>query len=124
MTKRIALFAAGFTILAVLATASLHAFPTSRFDDLTFNRAIALPGVTLPAGEYRFEVVSLATSVVRVSNRRTNRTYFMRHTVPTTRPWSLPKAHLVTFGEAPEGQPVPVRIWYPGGGGDGRQFIY
>ena len=123
MTKRTFAFAAGIAVLAVLASASMHAFPTTRYNDLTFNRPISLPGTTLAAGEYRFEIAS-DTGVVRVSNPRSQQPYFMGHTLPVSRPPSLGKDHLVTFGEAPEGQAIPVRVWFPRGGGDGRQFIY
>jgi hypothetical protein len=124
MTKRTALFAAGIAIVAVLATASMHAFPMTRYNDLTFNRPFALPGITLPAGEYRFEVTNTAAHIVRVSNPATNQVYFMHFTTRVSRPHTLRADQIVTFGEAREGAPTPIRVWYPRGGGDGHQFVY
>src|SRR3954471_24372615 len=52
--------------------ASLHAWVTpSRLTYLTFSAAVALPGVTLPAGTYAFEPASpnTAANVVLVKNR-------------------------------------------------------
>jgi hypothetical protein len=122
MHKHTILLAACVAALA-LTTASIHAFPTARYNDLTFNRPVALPGVTLAAGQYRFELIDSA-GVVRVSNPRTYQVYFMRHTLPVHRPHRLPSGQRVTFGEAPEGDAPPIRVWFPADSGDGRQFVY
>ena len=126
MRTRTIMLAACVASLALMATASIHAFPLTRYNDLTFSGPVALPGITLGAGTYRFEVANPTSSanVVRVSNPRTQQVYFMRHTMRVTRPHTLPAGHIVTFGEAKAGQPMPIRIWYPRDGGDGHQFVY
>src|SRR5688500_16167744 len=125
MTKSKMVIAACIASLALMATASIDAFPLSRYNDLTFSRAVALPGVTLAAGKYRFDVVNVGSGadIVRVSNPETSQVYFMRHTLRANRPPNMPTQLLVTFGEAREGQAPPIRIWFPRGGGDGRQFV-
>ena len=123
MFKRNVLFVA---LLAVLATASTYAFPTTNYNTLTFNQPVALPGVTLAAGSYRFEIVNpqMNRDIVRVSSMRTGQVYFTRHTLRAERPHNMPRNQVVTFGEAPAGQPTPIRIWFPLNGSDGREFVY
>jgi hypothetical protein len=126
MRTRTLALAACVASLALMAVASTHAFPLTRFNDLTFSAPVALPGITLGAGTYRFEIANPDTgaTIVRVSHPRTQQVYFMRHTMRVTRPDTMPADHTVTFGEAPAGQPMPIRIWYPRGGGDGHRFVY
>jgi hypothetical protein len=113
------------TLVAVLAAASTSAF-TPSYNTLTFGKAVALPGVTLPAGSYRFEIVNPAMNrdIVRVSSMRTGQVYFTRHTLRVERPHNMPRNQVVTFGEAAAGQPTPIRTWFPLDGGDGRGFVY
>lgn len=113
-------------LLAVTLAASTYAFAVARYDDLTFSAPVALPGVVLPAGTYRFEIANpdVNQDIVRVSDPATRRIYFTAHTVRVPRPRTLPKGHVITFGEAPEGSAPPIRIWYPLYGDDGRQFRY
>jgi hypothetical protein len=126
MRTRTILLAACVTWLALMATVSTHAFSLTRYNDLTFSGPVALPGMTLGAGTYRFEIANPTSgaNVVRVSNPRTQQVYFMRHTMRVSRPHMLPDDHIVTFGEAPAGEPMPIRIWYPRDGGDGHRFVY
>src|SRR5256714_14647644 len=93
---------------------------------LTFNRAVALPGVVLAAGTYVFE---LATpngdhSLVRVSSRDRKKIFLTAFTTGVERPFNMPDDQLITFGEAPASGPPPIAAWYPYGSGTGREFIY
>jgi hypothetical protein len=113
-------------LVTMLVTASTYAFPTTRYNDLTFSRPVALPGVTLPAGSYRFEIANPAMNqdVVRVSELRTRRVIFAAHTFRIARPRGMAPEQAVVFGEAPAGQPTPIKAWYPLDGIDGREFRY
>ena len=118
-------------VVAILALAAAAAAAPSRaslgrWDRLTFNGPVALPGVILPAGAYIFEVANPDNSlrVVRVSNRATGRVYFAGFTRLVARPVDLPADQLISFGEAPRGEAVPITVWYPSGRSQGQQFIY
>ena len=123
MFKRNVLFVA---LLAVLATAATYAYPISNYNTLTFSQPVALPGVTLPAGRYRFEIVnpSMNRDIVRVSSARTGQVYFTRHTLRIERPHNMPRNQVVTFGEASEGAATPIRAWFPLDESAGRAFVY
>lgn len=92
---------------------------------LTFSGDVALPGVVLPAGSYRFEVVNgdSSSDVVRVSNRNGS-IAFMGVTTQTPRPAGLPADQRVTFREAPANSPAPIVAWYPSGMSTGHLFVY
>jgi hypothetical protein len=92
---------------------------------LTFNRSVALPGVTLAPGSYVFEIVESSGSldIVRVRNSATNDSEYMGFTHRVPRPPRL-RLSAVTLGEAPRDTPAPIKVWYPADGSDGRQFIY
>ena len=113
--------------LALMATATGQAWSTANHaNHLTFSKAVALPGVVLPAGSYTFEVANIDTSgnVVRVSSRDERRALFMGFTERVKRPSSLPKDQAVSLGEASLGAPPPIVAWYPLGESDGHRFIY
>ena len=125
MTKRNwALTAVAVALMTVgLSTASAWSNP--RLNYLTFNGAVALPGVSLPAGTYVFEVVTAnaAGPVVRVSSKA-GRHYFMGFTQVVERPRGGRTTQLVQFGEAPAGTPPPIAEWYPIGSSRGHRFMY
>ena len=113
--------------LGLVFRPSMGATPLpSRTAYLTFNRAVQLPGVTLDAGTYAFEIANPndATDVVRVSKRRHDRTYFLGFTRRVERPLGLRGDHVITFGEAQPGSALPILAWYPNDDLLGREFIY
>jgi len=120
--KRLAL-AAAVLGLAVSASASLSARTTlTKLEYLTFSKPIALPGMTLPAGTYTFEE-DTNPIVVRVLNRDRTRLYYMGLTRPIIRDRRDTNPH-VLFGEAKEGEPIPVQAWFPDRSVNGHGFIY
>ena len=127
MTTRALLFAA-LAISLGLATSPASAVSTNadRLAYLTFSRPVALPGVTLDAGTYAFDIFNPESSsnVVRVRNRNRSRTYFLGMTERIDRPAGLPADRRVTFGEGARGIAPPIAVWYPGDGSQGRRFLY
>ena len=126
MVNRRWVLAALAAALVTAAGASVpQAWGRSRLDYLTFSGAVALPGATLPAGTYIFEVIvpGGAGEVVRVSSRD-GRGYFMGFTRTVERPRSVGATSAVRFGEAPAGTAPHITIWFPGGSSRGHQFIY
>jgi hypothetical protein len=125
MQKKALLAAALAAVVTVLVAASIHAFPLSRYNKLTFNRPVALPGVTLAAGVYRFEVADgdSTGNVVRVSDA-SGRIHYTGFTIRVPRPHDLKPGETITFGEGVDGAPPPIRVWFPLDLSDGRQFRY
>jgi hypothetical protein len=117
-------FTAAIALLAL--TAAPSGASLGHWDRITFSGPVALPGVVLPAGSYKFEIANPETSlrVVRVSDRDTGRVYFAGFTRLVPRPVNLPADQLVTLGEAPRGAAMPITVWYPSGLSQGHQFIY
>ena len=93
---------------------------------LTFSRSVRLPGVTLAAGTYVFELADpySAAGVVRVLSGDRRTPYFMGFTNATERPRGLRLDASVSFGESAGGVAPPITAWYPIGERTGRQFIY
>ena len=114
--------------LALTAAASSPAGSVARGDTatLSFNRPVALPGVTLAPGAYVFEIVDAAggLDIVRVSKQATRVPQFTGFTQRVDRPGRLRGLSAVTVSEARRGEPTPISVWYPADGSDGRRFIY
>jgi hypothetical protein len=125
IARRHVLAGSGVLLFALVLSATSFAWNTAaRTNSLTFRSAVALPGVTLPAGTYLFEVVPDHTDIVRVlsTNRRT--VHYTGFTRVIERPARMSVSEAVTFGEAARGMPHPIRAWYPIGLPEGRAFIY
>jgi len=114
----------------VVCGGSLVAVPSHAGSDvnrtvqLTFNKPISLPGVSLGAGTYIFERAApfSAIDVVRVSSKDRRFVYFMGFTELVERPRGSDAS--VTFGEAPAGAATPIVAWYPTGDSTGHRFRY
>jgi hypothetical protein len=117
----------GAVLLGVLATSVTGAsFNPNRTTHFTFSRAVQLPGVTLPAGTYTFEVVNAnsGSDVVSVRSRDRSKVYLMQITRPVYRQTASTLKASITLGETAVGTPPPVKAWYPESETRGREFIY
>ena len=87
---------------------------------------MALPGVELTPGAYRFEVANPHTSAdaVLVTSQATRKVHFLGIVQRVERPRNLPANQAITVGEAPAGEPVPITAWYPVGHRSGYRFVY
>jgi hypothetical protein len=112
--------------LALLVTASGHAWGVSHENNLTFSRPVALPGVVLPAGSYTFDLAGSTSSldIVVVRDKASSKVYYMGFTNTVKRPASMSKTAAITFGEASANQPPPIATWYEIGDSLGHQFLY
>jgi hypothetical protein len=123
-------FALAFAVVAVVGgtfQGRLGAWnDASRTMFLTFSGPVRLPGVTLAAGSYIFEIANpMSTAdVVLVRGRERQKTYYLGLTRPISRPSGARGDKPVTFGEAAKGEPVPITAWYPTGERTGREFLY
>jgi hypothetical protein len=117
----------GVILLGVFATSAASAMIDARRTTyFTFSRSVQLPGVTLPAGTYIFEIANPGSSsnVVVVRSRDRSKVHALKLTQPVHRPASRDLKATITFGETPAGNPPPVKAWYPQSETLGREFIY
>jgi hypothetical protein len=97
----------------------------NKLEFLTFSGPVGLPGVTLVAGEYAFEVAHVDSGdVVRVRYRKTNRVSYMGFTHRIERPRSLAMDKSVILGEARAGEAAPILAWFPLDARTGYEFVY
>jgi hypothetical protein len=124
MARRRFVTATGAFVGLAVTVATLAA--SSRLEYLTFRDPVALPGVTLRAATYSFEVMDYRTSsnVVSVRDRGTRQAIFLGITRRVDRPVGVKKGASVVFDESPRGMPRPINAWYPAGDSMGHQFIY
>ena len=92
---------------------------------LTFSQPIALPGVTLGAGSYIFELRDPVDHwrVVEVLSRDRAHSYFSGRTNLVERPDGMTRDHVITFGEVPKGNAQPIQTWWPYNEAMGREFV-
>lgn len=118
-------------LITAIAAALLSVWAPARADEFTkltyftFSQPVQLPGVTLPAGKYRFELADPVESrkVIRVSSEDGSKHFAMLQTMPNEMR-DPAKDPVVTFGEAPAGQPLAVKVWTYPGERTGYEFIY
>jgi hypothetical protein len=117
----------GVVLLGVFATSSTSAmFDTHHATYFTFSRSVQLPGVTLPAGTYVFEISTAGSGsnvvLVRSRDRSTVKVFKMTNVIYRAASRDLKPA--ITFGETSAGNPPAVKAWYPQSETSGREFIY
>jgi hypothetical protein len=127
MSKRNILWAAcaAAVVLASL-TGPVHGGTLEKTMYLTFSGPVRLPGVTLAAGTYEFEIANPLSSgdIVRVRSRDGRHSYFQGFTTPVSRPPQMSADTSISLGESVKGSPVPIVAWYPAGESTGRRFEY
>jgi hypothetical protein len=116
------------TALAVVAlwlNVPARADESDKLTYLTFSKPVQLPGMTLPAGRYRFQIADQEESrrVIKVGSDDGKKQYGMLLTIPNE-VRTPPKDALVLFGEAPADQPDAVKAWVYPGESIGYEFIY
>ncbi len=119
MNRTKSLILAGL-VLGCAMVSTGQAANIGRTEYLTMDRWTALPGVILPPGSYTFEVIEGHADLVRVTNRATRRVHYTGFTDVVERQ-NVNGASL-TFGEAPSGDPIPIKAWFPDGARRGNQF--
>src|SRR6476469_6728534 len=118
------------TLIAVSAVAlcvnlPAHADESNKLTVVTFSKSVQLPGVTLPAGRYRFELADVVESrrVIKVQSEDGKKQLAMLLTVPNQLR-DIPKDPVVLFRETAEGQPEAVRSYNYPGERTGYELIY
>ncbi len=102
-----------------------HADESNKLTVVTFSKSVQLPGVTLPAGRYRFELADVVESrrVLKVQSEDGKKQLAMLLTVPNELR-DIPKDPVVLFRETAEGQPEAVRSYNYPGERTGYELIY
>ena len=99
MFRHIATLASVVAVAGVLAVSSSQAAsiaePLTMTNNLTFSKAVALPGVTLAAGTYVFESGPGGTNpnIVRVLSQNRQKQFYLGFTVPQIRPRERADGH-------------------------------
>jgi hypothetical protein len=123
-TRRFSL-ACSVAVFVCLMAAAVSAQPLDKRTLFTFSGPVALPGVTLPAGEYLFRLADPinGTRVVQVLNADGTKPFGLFFTLPTERlaPASKPE---VRFMETASGTPEAIRTWWYPGERTGYEFIF
>ena len=111
-------------LMLLLAATARGGAAAGRMAYLTFSAPVALPGVTLEAGTYIFQIPESTTglSLVSVRESQDDRPCFLGFTQPIERPGGAVPA--VTFGEAAPGVPIPILAWFPKTETMGYKFLY
>jgi hypothetical protein len=114
----------GVVLLGLLSTASTGA-SWNRTTNFTFSGAVKIPGVTLSAGTYIFELVdSNRLDLVRVMSKDRKKVYLTAFTQLVERPASGKLGLKIVLSETRPGVPPAINVWYPQDDHLGRQFIY
>jgi hypothetical protein len=112
-------------LAGILGAASVARGDVAHVNYLTFSAPFSLPGVTLPAGTYTFELASPGSyDVVQVMSRDRTHQYLAAFTARVQRPRGLPASHQIVFQEVPAGMAPPIKAWFPIGESVGHEFLY
>jgi hypothetical protein len=118
-------------IACIAAVAAVGLAPTARADEftkltlLTFSGPVEVPGITLPAGTYRFSLADPETGrrVVKIADKDGTKTYGMFISMPNQRMTPSNKP-VVMFKESAAGAPPAVQVWFYPGETYGYEFAY
>lgn len=115
----------GAVALLALVAPGAGADEWNKLTILTFSGPVAVPGMTLPAGTYRFQLADPESGrrVVKISNEDGSKAYGIFLSIPNERlkPADRP---VVMFNEAPAGMPPAVKLWFYPAETFGYEFVY
>jgi hypothetical protein len=111
-------------LVAFLAPAA-HADEWNKRTYLTFSGPVQIPGATLPAGTYTFEIANPDTTrhVIRVSEKDSGKPIGLFMTIPNDRR-DPPSDNLIMFSERAAGAPQAIQVWFYPGDRTGEEFVY
>jgi hypothetical protein len=125
LSTRIFGLACAVAVFVCLMAAPVSAQPLDKRTLFTFSGPVALPGVTLPAGQYLFRLADpdRSSKVVQVLNADGTMPYGLFFTIPAERleTASTPE---VRFMETASGTPAAISTWWYPGERRGYEFIF
>jgi hypothetical protein len=97
--------------------------PADKRTVFSFSGPVAMPGVTLPAGQYVFRVADAGGRVIQVLSGDGMKSYAMFFSLPAERfdPAEKPE---VRFMETASGMAPAIRTWWYPGERRGYEFVY
>jgi len=112
-------------VLVAFVTAPSTAQPLDKRTYFTFSGPVAIPGTTLPAGEYLFRLANPESgrNVVQVMSADGTKALGMFFAMRAERRDASDKPE-VSFIETAAGNPAAVRTWWYPGERSGFEFIY
>jgi hypothetical protein len=115
----------GAAALVACLAPGAHADEWNKKTYLTFSGPVQIPGATLPAGTYTFELADpdMARHVIRVSEKDSGKHVGLFMTIPNDR-LSPPSDNLIMFAERPAGAPQAIQAWFYPGDRTGEEFVY
>lgn len=117
--------AAAVTAMTVAVAPNARADEWNKRTFLTFSGPVQIPGATLPAGTYLFQLADPdnARHVVEVASKDGTHVYGMFITIPNDR-IDTPDDSVVMFSETPAGAPQAIEAWWYPGDRFGEEFVY
>lgn len=116
-----------FTLLVFTApSTNAQTTASNRRTFLTFSGPVQIPGKTLPAGTYRFELADLVASrnVLQIyDDKNGGKLIATLLTVPDMK-LEAPEENVVMFGERRSGTPQAVKAWWYPGNPSGQELVY
>ena len=111
--------------LAALTTASARGDDFNKKTFLTFSGPVQIPGTTLPAGTYVFQLADLESNrhVVQIFGKEDGKLIATFLTIPDTK-LVPPSNPVVMFEERPRGMPQAIKAWWYPGDTTGDEFVY
>lgn len=118
-------FACAVALVAGMSVATAFAQTPDKRTVFTFSGPVAIPGVTLPAGQYLFRLADPTTSakVVQVLSADGTKPYGMFFSYPAER-FEAASQPEVRFMETAKGMPAAIKTWWYPGERTGYEFIY
>ena len=127
LSRKLLLSVGIFAILALVvpATATPQELNTNQRTLFTFSAPVQLPGVTLPAGKYQFQLAnSLANRhIVQVYNADGSKMITTILAIAAQRT-DVPNDPEIRFFETPADMPPAIQTWWFPGTKTGHEFIY
>jgi hypothetical protein len=125
MLRSVLRLACAVLLLSFAMIAAAAAQPADRRTLFTFSGPVAIPGTTLPAGQYIFRLADpfSGARVVQVLSADGKTAYGQLFSYPAERlePAATPE---VRFMETAKGMPAAIKTWWYPGERTGYEFIY
>jgi len=120
-----AIMAMGAAVLLTSTLATTQELNTDKTTYVTFSAPVALPGITLPAGDYMFRLLNsqVNRNVVQIYDHDRTKLFATVMAMPAQRN-EISGETVITFREAPANAAPAIRYWYFPGDRAGQEFAY
>jgi len=110
---------------AMLLPGSVKADQWNKATKLTFSGPVEVPGKSLPAGTYWFQLMDSSANRHIVQIWSADRSHLLATILAIPNYRLRPTGHtMVSFAERPSGSPEAIREWFYPGDNFGQEFVY